>query len=161
MHKAAGEEHVRAAHNKQAVGGLRDLMRKLLNDMKIALVPRANAPLDTTVSSPNQAMGSLQVLIKCLSLRVPDFATLSNPTREAQQAPHVSVDILLACATELCSHLNACQEEINNLHIEVGRDWKLLRKQIREELQGEYENKLHRVQDSMSRQVDAAVCVDD
>eukprot|EP00041_Stephanoeca_diplocostata_P017548 m.355933 g.355933 ORF g.355933 m.355933 type:complete len:1205 (+) comp20741_c0_seq3:245-3859(+) len=157
LHKATGEEHTRAAHNKHASTSLRDVLRKLLSDMKAALLPRANAPLDTSVSSPSQAMGALHVLVKCLGLRTPDFSTLAEPSREAVQAPLVSVDILLACANELCGHLNACNEEINNLHIEVGRDWKLLQKQIRDDVQDEYDSKLQRVQQSMSRQVDAAV----
>lgn len=73
------------------------VLRKLLSDMKMAVLPRANAPLDTSSSSPSQAMGALHVLIKCLGLRTPDFSALADPSREASQAPLVSVDILLAC----------------------------------------------------------------
>lgn len=147
------------SHNtgKQALHGLRDMLRKLLNSMKIALVPRVNAPLDTSVASPSQAMGALQVLIKGLSLKVPDVSALSDPTREAKAAPMVSFDILYVCAAELSEYLNNANEELVNLHEALTRDRKLVRKNCEDELQSEFENRLLETKVLMERQVEVAV----
>jgi outer membrane murein-binding lipoprotein Lpp len=45
----------------KASSSLRDMLRRLLNEMRIALVPRQHAPLDSSEASPSAAMGRLQV----------------------------------------------------------------------------------------------------
>eukprot|EP00040_Diaphanoeca_grandis_P030944 m.183992 g.183992 ORF g.183992 m.183992 type:complete len:1141 (-) comp32175_c0_seq1:234-3656(-) len=156
-HLAASTTQQQQAHGKQALHSLRDMLRKLLNSMKIALVPRVNAPLDTSVASPSQAMGALQVLIKGLSLRIPDVSALSDPTREAKVAPMVSFDILYVCAGELCEYLNGANEELIALHEALGRDRKIIRKQVEDELQTEFEQRLLEHRQQMDRTVEGSV----
>ena len=96
------------------------------------------------------------MLIKGLGLKVPDVSGLPEATREAQEAPPVTVDVLLSCATELCTALHGMAEEINGLHIEMSRDWKVLRKKVEDELHEEFNAKLRQMQTRMSRQLQAA-----
>ena len=117
--------------------GLRDALRRLLNDMKIALVPRVNAPLDTSASTPSKTMGALQVLIRCLGLKVPDLTPLEAPSQEATAAPPVATDILLGCAMELAHYLNAANEEIVAMGGELIRDRRAVKHAAEEELRQE------------------------
>lgn len=113
------DEQRTATRCKQSGQTLAGMLRRLLNDMKIALVPRVNAPLDTSVSTPSQSMGALQVLIKGLSVAPFDVSALESPSPEANVAPLVAMDILYTCALELAQYLNAANEELTAMSYEV------------------------------------------
>lgn len=155
-HTEASKGHARTGHGKQSLKGLRDALRKLLNEMKLVLVPSVDAPLDLSEASPSQSMGALQVLIKGLSLKVPDVSALADPSREAQAAPMVSFDILRACVGELCAQLGATNDEIFRLRREEMREHKLMRKQIEEEMEDHYRREMLENRDDVARQVDMA-----
>jgi type I site-specific restriction endonuclease len=104
----------------------------------------------------SDAVVSMQVLIKCLGREIPDMTGLPEATREATEAPPVAVDVLLGCSGELCAALHGMVEEINGLHIEMSRDWKVLRKKVEDELHAEFNAKLQQMQTRMSRQLQAA-----
>lgn len=155
-HTEASKGHTRTGHGKQSLKQLRDGLRKMLNEMKMSLVPGVEAPLDLSEASPSQALGALQVLIKGLSLKVPDVSALADPSREAQAAPMVSFDILRACVGELCAQLGATNDEIFRLRREEMREHKLMRKQIEEELEEHYRREMLDNRDDVARQVDMA-----
>lgn len=133
-HRHTSLAHDAAATERRGLQSLRERLRQLLNDMKLALVPRVDAPLDLSVATPSEAMGALTVLIHGLTLQVPDVSALPNPSPAAEAAPSHTYDVLLACALELAAFLNAVNEELVNLRQRAKKEQLVLRQQLEDEM---------------------------
>jgi hypothetical protein len=150
----ASKAQKQSVTGKQSLGMLKDVLRKLLNEMKLCLVPGVVAPLDLSEASPSPAMGALTVLIKGMSLKVPDVSALADPSREAQAAPMIAFDILRACISELVQSMSAANDEIFQLRREEMREHKLLRKQVEEELEVHHRREMMEHREVVARQVE-------
>jgi len=152
----SSESQRREVNKKLSLQSLRKIVSNLLKDMKLALKPPVNAPLDTSEASPSVAMGKLQTLAKALSLKTPDFTALHAASAEAHVAPPVAFDILQECVIELVDDLNQANKEIIALHMESMRDTKILRKQVEDDVTGKYMRQLLEQRHKVTQQVDAA-----
>jgi len=152
----SSESQRRDVNKKLSLQSLRKIVSNLLKDMKLALKPPVNAPLDTSEASPSVAMGKLQTLAKALSLKTPDFTALHAASAEAHVAPPVAFDILQECVIELVDDLNQANKEIIALHMESMRDTKMLRKQVEDDVTGKYMRQLLEQRHKVTQQVEAA-----
>eukprot|EP00053_Salpingoeca_punica_P017872 m.173034 g.173034 ORF g.173034 m.173034 type:complete len:1024 (-) comp17309_c1_seq2:302-3373(-) len=135
IHNLQSREQAKRLEQRKNYHALRDRLRELLNAMKLSIVPRVNAPLDKSASSPSAAIGGMSLLIQALHGFPADLSSQPPPSLEAQDAPPITVDVLFNAGIELCRNLSTANQEIEAMKNQAARDHMLLRKQIEEELQ--------------------------